>query len=160
MNPETQVEHVERLIAAPAEQIFALLDDPRRHRDVDGSGSVREAKTRVDRLVLGSRFGMRMRIKLPYSMVNTVIEYEKNRLIAWQTRAPGIVGTFIGGRIWRYTLTPTDTGTLVRESWDTSQEGLLTRRATRRIAGLTRRNMAATLRRIDELLTTGTSTAT
>ena len=29
---------------------------------------------------------------------------------------------FIGGRIWRYQLVPQDGGTLVRESWDISQE--------------------------------------
>ena len=34
---------VERVIAAPPEAIFAVLADPRRHKDFDGSGSVGEA---------------------------------------------------------------------------------------------------------------------
>ncbi len=34
----------------------------------------------------------------------------------------GVQGRFFGGRIWRYELEPADGGTLVRESWDISQE--------------------------------------
>ena len=34
---------VERFIKAPAERVFALLADPSRHRELDGSGTVREA---------------------------------------------------------------------------------------------------------------------
>lgn len=151
---ESNVETVERVIAAPPDKIFAVLADAHRHREIDGSGSVRDAKTRAERLELGSRFGMSMRIGLPYSMVNTVIEYEANRVIAWQTQAPGIVGRYIGGRIWRYTLEPVETGTLVRESWDISQEKSFSQRTVRRMTTRTRQNMAATLSRLDKLVTT------
>jgi hypothetical protein len=32
---------------------------------------------------------MSMRVGVAYSMVSTVIEFEDNRRIAWQTRPPG-----------------------------------------------------------------------
>lgn len=154
MAKSSNVESVERVIAAPPEQIFPILADPYRHHEIDGSGTVREAKMRVDSLKLGSRFGMSMRMGLPYSMVNTVIEYEENRAIAWQTRAPGVFGKFIGGRIWRYELSPVDEGTLVRESWDLTEESRLTRGASQRMAPKARRNMAATLERLAAVVAT------
>ena len=94
-----------------------------------------------------------MRIGIPYSMVNTVIEYEENRRLAWQTRGPSRLGRFVGGRIWRYELEPVDGGTLVRESWDISQESPLTKAVVRRATAETRKNMAVTLARMEELLT-------
>lgn len=144
---------VERRIAAPPEAIFALVADANRHQDIDGSGTVREAKGSPEPLRQGSTFGMAMKWGVPYSMVNTVIDFEPNRRIAWQTRGPGPLGKVVGGRIWRYDLEPTDEGTLVRETWDISQESPLSRFSTRRMAGLTRRNMEQTLARIEELVT-------
>src|SRR6476619_1103354 len=98
----SEVETVERVIPAPPEAIFDLLTDADRHRDIDGSGSVRGVRGAAHRLTLNSTFGMSMRIGLPYSMVNTVVEYEPNRRLAWQTRGPSAIGRFVGGRIWRY----------------------------------------------------------
>lgn len=144
---------VERRIAAPPEAIFALVADANRHQDIDGSGTVREAKGSPEPLRQGSTFGMAMKWGVPYSMVNTVIDFEPNRRIAWQTRGPGPLGKVVGGRIWRYDLEPTDDGTLVRETWDISQESPLSRFSTRRMAGLTRRNMEQTLARIEDLVT-------
>jgi hypothetical protein len=86
-------------------------------------------------------------------MVSTVIEYEQNRRLAWQTTGPGALGARVGGRIWRYELEPVDGGTLVRESWDIRQESALTRPIVRRGANQTRKNMAATLERIEKLVT-------
>ena len=154
VDDQRDVETVERLIPAPPEAIFELLVDPRRHRDIDGSGSVRDARGEPQRLGLGSSFGMSMKIGVPYSMVSTVIEYEENRRLAWQTRGPTPLGRFVAGRIWRYELEPADGGTLVRESWDISQESPLTKPLVRRSAAETRKNMAATLARIEELVTT------
>jgi len=122
MASTSDTESVERVIAAPAEAIFALLADPRRHKDFDGSGMVRDAKRVPDHLTLGSKFGMSMRLGVPYSMTSTVIEFEPNRRIAWQTFAPGVSKALAGGRIWRFELEPVDGGTLVRETWDISQE--------------------------------------
>lgn len=144
---------VERFIAAPAEAIFDLLADPARHRDIDGSGTVRDAKAGSERLELGSRFGMDMKMGMPYSMESTVIELEPNRRIAWQTRGPGRIGSRVGGRIWRYELEPGDGGTLVKESWDITQESPFTKPAVRLGAKKAAENMAATLERIEQLVT-------
>lgn len=152
MTDNADVETVERLIPAPPEAIFALLADANRHPDIDGSGTVRGVKGEPQRLALDSSFGMSMRIGIPYSMVNTVIEYEENRRLAWQTRGPGALGRLVGGRIWRYELEPADGGTLVRESWDISQESPLTKPVVRMSAGSTRKNMAATLERIENVV--------
>jgi len=147
------VETVERVIPAPPEKIFELLADPRRHRDIDGSGTVRDvkgdAKDQPARLTLGSRFAMSMKLGIPYSMVSEVIEFEDGRRIAWQSRPP-IGGRLAGGRIWRYELEPVEGGTRVRESWDISQEKIkaVVRPARKR----TREAMERTLARIEELV--------
>ncbi|MBM6403652.1 SRPBCC family protein [Phycicoccus sp. CSK15P-2] len=153
--PSRDVVSVQRLIPAAPEPIFDLLVDPAGHTRIDGGGSVRGARSGGRRLTLGDRFGMDMKIGAPYSTSNTVIEYEANRRIAWQTLAGGVLSRFVGGRIWRYELEPVDGGTLVTESWDISQEAAFSKPAVRRMEGMTRRNMASTLERIDELVTGG-----
>jgi uncharacterized protein YndB with AHSA1/START domain len=153
MTEQRDVVTVERRIEAPPEAIFNLLVQPERHREIDGSGTVRDPKGEPDRLQMGSTFGMSMHMGIPYSMVSTVIEYEENRKLAWQTTGPGAIGGHFGGRIWRYELEPVDGGTVVRESWDISKESAFTRPLVRRGAEQTRKNMTATLERIDEIVT-------
>jgi uncharacterized protein YndB with AHSA1/START domain len=153
MSDTPEVETVERMIPAPPEAIFALIADPNRHREIDGSGTVRDAKKAPSHLKLGSTFGMSMKMGLPYSMVSTVVEYEQDRLLAWQTRGPTAIGRLVGGRIWRYELEPVEGGTLVRESWDIRHESLATKPMVRMGAEQTRKNMAATLQRIEEVVT-------
>ncbi len=152
MSQASDVETVERMIPATPERIFALLADPTRHPEIDGSGTVRGAKQASEKLGLGSTFGMSMKLGVPYSMVSTVIEYEEGRRIAWQTRPP-VGRKLAGGRIWRYELEPVDGGTLVRESWDISQE--VVKALVRPARGKTRKAMAATLERIEQVLADG-----
>jgi uncharacterized protein YndB with AHSA1/START domain len=147
------VESVERVIPAPPEAIFDLLADPSRHRDIDGSGTVGTAKGPAHRLALGSTFGMSMKMGVPYSMVSTVVEFEENRRIAWQTRGPTRLGSWAGGRIWRYEIEPVEGGSLVRESWDISQESAITKPLVRMGGGKTRANMEKTLVRIEQIVT-------
>jgi uncharacterized protein YndB with AHSA1/START domain len=149
-NPD--VETVERIIPAPPAAIFALIADPARHHDIDGSGTVRDAKQGSQHLSLGSTFGMAMKMGIPYSMENEVIEFEPDRRIAWQTRPSiGFMRRFVGGRIWRYELEPVEGGTRVRESWDISQERV--KKAVEPLRGRTREAMAATLERIEKIVT-------
>jgi uncharacterized protein YndB with AHSA1/START domain len=153
MTDAEDVETVERMIPAPPETIFALLADPSRHQEIDGSGSVRDAKGGSQRLVLGSTFGMSMKMGIPYSMVSTVVEFDDNRRIAWQTRGPTRLGSWAGGRIWRYEIEPVDGGSLVRESWDISQESAITKPLVRKGGAKTRENMEKTLARIEQITT-------
>ena len=148
-----EIESVMRIVNADPEQIFAVLTDPKMHRVIDGSGALRDCKGKPERLNLGSTFGMAMRVGVPYSMVNTVIEYVENSRIAWQTRGPTTIGKFVGGRIWRYELEPVDGGTAVRETWDITQESKLTKPLIRSAGASTKENMATTLQMLDKLLT-------
>ena len=100
---------VERLIAAPAEEIFAVLTDPSRHREIDGSGTLAKLTTSNAPLTLGSTFSMRINIGISYTVKNRVLEFEDNRLIAW---------AHWQGQRWRYELEPQDGGTLVRETFE------------------------------------------
>jgi uncharacterized protein YndB with AHSA1/START domain len=110
---------VERTIKAPAASIFALLADAGRHREFDGSGTLRGTRQESRPLRLGTRFGMAMHMGVGYRTSNEVVEFEPDRRIAWRTT--GLKG-LIGGRVWRYELEPTADGTRVSETWDVSQD--------------------------------------
>ena len=146
---------VERVIRAPAESIFALLSDAGKHSSFDGSGTVDHSAQRSQPLSLGSKFGMSMRSRpeslfLPYRTTNTVVELEPDRRIAWKTTIGP--GGLIGGRIWRYELEPVDGGTLVRESWDVSEDR---QRPMLKLGSMPRQaedGMRATLERIAALV--------
>lgn len=143
---------VERVVHAPAEEIFALVADPSRHHEFDGSGTVRDAKGSAGPVGLGDTFGMSMKMGVPYSMESRIVEFEEDRLIAWRTTGPTRVGRLVGGRIWRYELEPVEGGTLVRETWDITGESAFTKPGVRRLASKTLKDMSATLDRIEELL--------
>lgn len=95
-------------IDAPPEVIFDILIQPRRHPEIDGSGSVQAVIEGPERLSLGAKFRMNMRIGVSYHITNKVIAFEPNRLITW---------AHLLGNQWTYELTPLDGGrTLVRET--------------------------------------------
>jgi uncharacterized protein YndB with AHSA1/START domain len=145
---------VERVIPAPADKIFELIADPTMHPQIDGSGTVKQAKNGGGQpLALGSSFGMSMKLGIGYSMVNTVVEFEQGRRIAWQARPPGVMGKFTAGRIWRYELEPVEGGTRVVESWDVSQDHQRRLLKVGPVPEKTRTNMEKTLERIEQLVT-------
>jgi uncharacterized protein YndB with AHSA1/START domain len=150
----TDLVTVERMIPASPQAIFDVLADPDRHSEIDGSGTVRGSRGGSARLRLGGRFGMSMRMGVPYGTDNEVVEFEEPRRIAWRTRGTGMVRPF-GGRVWRYELEPVDGGTLVRETWDITNESALTKPVVRLAAATTAKNMTATLERIEKVLSTG-----
>ena len=109
------------IVPAPAADIFNLLANPRRHHEIDGSGSVQAAELdSPERLSLNAKFGMKMKIVVPYKMMNTVVEFEEGARIGWR---------HFGGHIWRYILEPVEGGTKVTEQFDmnTSKSQLMMR---------------------------------
>ena len=146
---------VERMIRATPEVIFDVLADPSRHSLIDGSGMLQGAGEEAsERLALGTTFGMSMKLGFRYSTVSTVVEFEENRLIAWQTGPKGRLERFVAGRVWRYELDPRGEGTVVRESWDITTDHQRTLLKLGDIwSGKTRRDMELTLARLDTLVT-------
>jgi uncharacterized protein YndB with AHSA1/START domain len=148
---------VERVIKASPDKIFGLLADAGKHATFDGSYCVKHATQDSVRLSAGSQFGIAMRgrketLFLPYRTTNTVIEYEPDRRIAWKTT---FLGGRVGGRIWRYELqaAPEDAAsTLVRETWDVSQDKQKWMITSGSIPEQTADNMRATLDRIATLV--------
>jgi hypothetical protein len=117
-NPAKIVSH-SVVVPAPAQDVFNLLADPRRHSEIDGSGSVKAASIDApERLSLGAKFSMDMRIVLPYKMTNEVVEFEEGKQIGWR---------HFGGHIWRYILEPVEGGTKVTEQfdWNTNKSPLM-----------------------------------
>ncbi len=134
-----------RVIAADRQAIFDLLADPSMHPVIDGSGTVTEAVTDgPERLAEGVSFGMKMKMGAPYSVDNTVVEFEEGRRIAWR---------HFSGHRWRYELEDVEGGTKVTETfdWSTARAKLALE-----IAGFPKRNlegMRRTLERLDAQVT-------
>jgi uncharacterized protein YndB with AHSA1/START domain len=71
------------VIDAPAQQIFDLIADPRCHPLFDGSGTLQGNISGPERLYLGAKFGMAMKIRVPYRITNKVVAFEEGRKISW-----------------------------------------------------------------------------
>jgi uncharacterized protein YndB with AHSA1/START domain len=131
---------VQRVIHADPHTLFELLADPTQHPVIDGSGTVRDSHAdNPDRLSLGARFAMDMKIGASYKIVNKVVEFVEDRRIAWR---------HFNGHVWRYTLQPVEGGTLVREEWDPKQAK---NQLFLRIAGVPRRAEAGMRLTLDRL---------
>ena len=102
------------LVRVPAAEVFALVADPYRHPELDGSGTVRPGPVRGPRLLsAGARFTVGMRqYGVPYKITSTVTAFEAGQLLEWQHPA---------GHRWRWELTETEPGiTRVTETFDYS----------------------------------------
>ncbi|MEV7624046.1 SRPBCC family protein [Actinoplanes sp. NPDC089786] len=101
-------------VNAPAAEIFALVADPHRHAELDGSGTVRDVPVKGPHaLKQGDRFTVGMKqYGLPYSITSVVTALEPDRLVEW--RHP------LGHR-WRWELASPEPGvTEVTETFDYS----------------------------------------
>lgn len=116
----TTVDRGPRVIArsvtvnAPAEELFGLVNDPRKHGLVDGSGTVRDNVKGPSALSEGAKFTTAMRMYgVPYRITSTVtdhIDTPEQKTIEWAHPA---------GHRWRWEFTPTADGrTEVTESFD------------------------------------------
>ncbi|MFI5523149.1 SRPBCC family protein [Streptomyces platensis] len=98
---------VSRDIVATPRELFDVLRDPARHAELDGSGMLRGRPQGPSPLGPGDRFSMGMaQGRIAYRSVNVVVEYEKDRLIAWETWGELRGRRLVGGQRWRYELTP------------------------------------------------------
>jgi hypothetical protein len=141
-----------RIIAADRQVLFDVIADPALHPVIDGSGTVGAVQDGgPDRLALGVRFGMDMKLGASYRILNEVVEFEEGRLIAWR---------HFSGHRWRYELRDVPGGTEVTETfdWSTAKAKL-----PLELAGFPKRNLAgmrATLERLERYVTTGSAEAT
>jgi len=150
---------VEKVMAAEPTTIFDVLADVGRHHLIDGSGMLQgPGADDPARLAPGTTFGMRMKLLVRYSTVNRVVEFAEGRRIAWKTGPEGFAGRLLAGRVWRYQLEPVEGGTLVRESWDITEDH---QRFLLKLGGIysrkTRRDMERTLNRLDALVASSPS---
>jgi uncharacterized protein YndB with AHSA1/START domain len=131
---------VERVIDAPAAEIFAVLADANQHHRFDGSGTLQQAVKAPPKLELGSTFSMGMKFGVPYRTSNEVVEFEQDRRIAW---------CHYGKHRWRYELEPQPDGkTLVRETFDWSTAVIPKVIELMRAPARNRPNMEKTLERL------------
>jgi uncharacterized protein YndB with AHSA1/START domain len=130
------------VVAAPPEEVFAVLANPHRHNEFDGSGTVQRAVSGPQRLALGDRFGMNMKAGVPYRVTNRVVEFEPDRRIAWRHLAPAV---------WRYEVEPVPGGTRIQETFD---YGLSPMAKVFELLGMQQRNatsIRATLGRLQQI---------
>ena len=105
-----KIARVSAVISASQQEIFALLADPAQHATIDGSGSVKSSRDEhPTRLELGTKFGMEMKVGVPYKITNEVVEFIEDERIAWR---------HFGGHIWRYILVADGANTCVTEEFD------------------------------------------
>jgi hypothetical protein len=72
-------------VAAPAAELYALVADPRRHHELDGSGTVHDNIDMPAHLVVGSKFSTKMKMYgVPYRITSTVTELTPNEVVEWR----------------------------------------------------------------------------
>lgn len=73
-------------VNAPVADVFALIVDPHRHPELDGSGTVRDTDVKgPHKLGAGDEFTVGMtQYGLPYKIKSKVTAVEENRLVEWQ----------------------------------------------------------------------------
>jgi hypothetical protein len=120
---------VQRAVAAPPEDIFAVLSDPRGHVAIDSSGSLMEASGDVVSKV-GDTFVVHMdREALNdyplglYDVTVEIVRFELDREIAWTVSGKLDRGKLELGHVYGYRLAPIEHGTLVTSYYDWSAAG-------------------------------------
>jgi hypothetical protein len=118
--------------SSPANEIFQILADPGRHRDLDGSGMLQGVASGAPISGVGDVFVMKMYFTElgDYEMNNHVVEYEPNRRIGWEPEAgrghpnaaPEASRQARWGQRWSFELTPDGPdATVVTEIFDCSR---------------------------------------
>ncbi len=99
------------IVNASAAEIFALVADPRRHGELDGSGTVRDTVDGPAKLSAGATFSVKMKqFGVPYKIASRVVDYAEGSVIAWRHPL---------GHTWIWQLTELSPGrTQVTETFD------------------------------------------
>jgi len=114
---DARVVSYERVIAAPPDQIFALIADPAAQPRWDGNDNLAVAAVGQRVRAVGDVFVMRL--TRGEDRENHVVEFEEGRRIAWRPADPGQPPA---GHLWRWELEPLGDGrTLVRHTYDWSK---------------------------------------
>ena len=72
-------------VDAPAADLYEMAADPRRHHELDGSGTVGDNITVPDALLLGSKFSTKMKMYgFPYRITSTVTALQPNEVFEWR----------------------------------------------------------------------------
>lgn len=110
---------VARRIEATPSAIFAVLADPRRHQEVDGTGMLRNSEATSPLSAVGDEFVMHMHNDEfgDYTMLNRVMEFELDRRISWEPTRRDISEDDWNHR-WGYDLEPDGGATVVTEFFD------------------------------------------
>ncbi|MGB2923378.1 MAG: SRPBCC family protein [Mycobacterium sp.] len=101
-------------VGAPIAEIFAMIVDPHRHPEIDGSGTVRDIEVKgPDRLTEGDKFTVGMtQYGLPYKITSMATAVQENRVVEWQHPL---------GHRWRWELAEVSPATTkVTETFDYS----------------------------------------
>lgn len=114
MSAEKRIVSAERLVRAPAAEIFELIADPAEQPRWDGNENLIAAERGQRVHGVGDVFTMR--IHTDQDRENHVVEFDEGRLIAWH---PAEIGKEPRGHLWRWELEPDTNGhTLVRHTYD------------------------------------------
>jgi hypothetical protein len=102
------------LVRTPAAEVFALVANPHRHPEIDGSGTVRSVPVvGPEALSVGATFTVAMKQHgFPYKIKSKVTAFEPDKLVEWQHPA---------GHRWRWEFAEIEPGTTqVTETFDYS----------------------------------------
>lgn len=147
----------QRRIDAPAAELFAVVADPRRHIDFDGSGMLRgtTATSPVERA--GDQFLTQMYYEQfgDYEMMNRVVEFDRDRRISWEPKRHDIIEDDDWHHRWGFDLEADGDATVVTEFFDCSRAPEEALKILKNGA-VWREAMQDSLERLDELVTRAT----
>ena len=84
-------------VAATPHEVFEFVRRPANHAEINGDGTVKGSVQGPEALGLGDRFGMHMKLVVPYRVTSKVVEFEPDSKIAW---------CHLGGHRWRWEVEP------------------------------------------------------
>ena len=98
-------------VAASPHNVFDYVRRPANHAAISGDASVQGSLKGPDVLGPGDKFGMSMKLGIPYRITSKVVEFDDDRRIAW---------CHLGGHRWRWDVEPAGEGARVTLTYDQS----------------------------------------